>query len=311
MRAAIIREYGQPPQLGDWEEPQPAEGGEVVEVLAGGLNPVDLRIASGTYLAGAPPLPYIAGREGVGRLHDQVVYFDAPRHPFGSFAERTLIDPRCAVTIPPDLDPALAVSFGIAGLAGWLPLEWRARLQPGETVLVLGASGIVGQIAVQAARILKAGRIVAAARNEEGLRRARELGAHATVQLGATDDLTGALRQAAEGGLDVVVDPLWGEPAAAAVEAINPHGRLVQIGQSAGSHATISSSAVRGRNAEILGHLNALAPLEVRQAAYRRMVELAAAGELTVEVDRVPLQQAPEAWQRQSGSPRRKLVIVP
>jgi NADPH2:quinone reductase len=311
VRAAIVREYGQAPDLGEWDEPSGGEGQAVVDVLAAGLNPVDLRIASGRYITGPPPLPYVAGREGVGRMGEADVYFDGPIHPFGSFAERTLIDPASAVPIPDGLDPALAVCFGIAGLAAWLALEWRAQLQPGETVLVLGASGVVGQIAVQGARLLGAGRVVAATRSEEGLRRASRRGADATVRLGAGDDLAAAFREATAGGADVVVDPLWGEPAAAAIEAINPRGRLVQLGQSAGAQATVSSATLRGRSASILGHTNMMAPQEVKQAAYRRMVEHAAAGELVVEVERVALRDAPQAWRRQAESPGEKLVIVP
>jgi NADPH2:quinone reductase len=311
VRAAIVREYGHAPELGEWDEPAGGEGQAVVEVLAGGLNPVDLRIASGTYITGPPPLPYVAGREGAGRMGDETVYFDGPVYPFGSFAERTVIDPGSAVPIPDGLDPALAVCFGIAGLAAWLALEWRAQLQPGETVLILGASGVVGQIAVQAARLLGAGRVVAAARSEEGLRLASRRGADATVRLGAGDDLAAAFRDATGGGADVVVDPLWGEPAAAAIDAINPGGRLVQLGQSAGAQATIPSAMLRGRSASILGHTNMMAPAAVKQAAYRRMVEHAAAGELMVDVERVALEDAPQAWRRQAESPRHKLVIVP
>jgi NADPH2:quinone reductase len=311
VRAAILSEYGEIPEVGTWDEPEPADGQVVLEVLAAGMNPVDIRIASGQYIAGAPPLPYVVGREGVGRLGEETVYFDGPVHPFGSFAERSLVDPASTVPIPAGLDPGLAVALGIAGVAAWLALEWRAHVQQGETVIVLGASGIVGQIAVQAAGLLGAGRVVAAARSEEGLRRATELGADATVRLGEGGDLAGAFRDASEGGADVVVDPLWGEPAAAAIDAINPHGRLVQLGQSAGAQATLSSGTLRGRNVAILGHTNFLVPPQVRQATYRRMVEHAAAGELTVDVESVPLEQVADAWRGQGASPGRKLVVVP
>lgn len=313
MRAAILREYGGVPEVGNWDEPEAADGQVVVDVLAGGLNPVDLRLGSGTYFGGAPPLPYVVGREGVGRLGDEVVYFDGPVHPHGSFAGRSLVDPASTVPIPAGLDPALAVCFGIAGLAAWLALEWRAHVQEGETVLVLGASGVVGLIAVQAARLLGAGRVVAAARNEAGLRRARELGADATVRLGESeaDELTAAFRDATGGGADVIVDPLWGEPAAAAIEAINFRGRLVQLGQSAGAEATLTSAAIRGRGASIIGHVNFQVPREVQQASYRRMVEHAAAGDLTADFETLPLDDAADAWRRQSDSPGRKLVIAP
>ena len=314
MRAAILRWYGAPPEPGEFDEPQAGEGQEVVEVLAGGLNPVDIRMASGTFYGGAPPLPSVVGREGVGgRANGELVYFDAPIPPYGSFADRAPIARDSAIPLPAEIDPALAVAFGIAGLAAWLALEWRAPVREGEHVLVLGASGVVGQIAVQAARLLGAGRVAAAARSPEGLERARGLGADAVVSLTLPeDDLVDALREAAGGeGFDVVVDPVWGDPAAAALQACRAHGRLVQIGESAGPHSTLASATIRGKLLAILGHTNFMAPPEVKRAAYQRMAEHGARGELTVEVERVPLDQVADAWQRQQHSPHHKLVIVP
>ncbi len=312
MRAAILTAYGQPPVLGDFDDPAPAKGQVEVEVLAAGLNPVDLVIASGTFYGGSPPLPSVVGREGVGRLPDgRRAYFDGPVAPFGSMAERTLIDPESAIPLPEGLDEAVATGLGIAGLAAWLSLEWRARVQEGETVLVLGASGVVGQVGVQAAGLLGAGRVVAAARSADGLERARELGADATVRIGEDRDLAEALRSACGGGADVVLDPLWGEPAAAAVEAMRQGGRLVQIGQSAGERSSILSSAVRGGMLSILGHTNFAVPAEVKRAAYTRMADHAAAGELRLEVERVALEDVGEAWARQQAGPQHKLVVVP
>lgn len=312
VRAAVLREYGAPPEPGEFDDPEASDGHVVIEVRAAGLNPVDLAIASGSFYGGSPPLPSVVGREGVGRTADEgLVYFDRPVAPHGSFAERTVIEDGSAIPLPAEIDPALATCFGIAGLAAWLALEWRAQVREGETVLVLGASGVVGQIAVQGARLLGAGRVVAAARGADGLERARERGADAVVQIGQVDDLAAALREACGEGADVVIDPVWGEPAAAAVEACRPHGRLVQIGQAAGSHSSIASAAVRGKLLAILGHTNFMAPAEVKREAYERMVRHAAAGELAVEVERVPLDQVADAWARQKSSPHHKLVIVP
>jgi NADPH:quinone reductase-like Zn-dependent oxidoreductase len=312
VRAAILHEYGVPPEPGEFRDPEPGDGQEVVEVLAAGLNPVDVSIASGTFYGGRPPLPCVVGREGVGRrAGGERVYFDGSAPPFGSFAQRAPLDPEDAIPLPEGLDEALAVCFGIAGLAAWLGLEWRGGLRQGETVLVLGASGVVGRVAVQAARLLGATRVVAAARSREGLEQAVELGADATVQIGVVDDLAGALAEAAGGGVDVILDPVWGEPAAAALQAANRGGRLVQIGQSAGPEALISSAAVRGRVLEILGHTNFAAPREIKRAAYERMAAHAAAGELRLDVERVPLEDVADAWARQQASPHRKLVIVP
>jgi len=313
VRAAVLHEYGTP-RYGEFAEPVAGDGRVVVEVSLAGMNPVDVRKASGTYFAGPPPLPSVAGGEGVGRLAGtgRRVYFDAPVAPYGSMAERALVDPAGLVELPEEVDDGLAVALGIAGLAGWLALEWRARLAPGETVLVLGATGVVGQVAVQAAKLLGAGRVVAAGRDPHGLHHALALGADATVDLAADDDLAVAFREAAGGALDVVLDPLWGEPAAAALEALGAGGRLVQLGQSAGAETVIASAAIRGKGLSLLGYLNFLVPRDVRQDAYRRMVEHAAAGRIRVDVERLPLSEVEQAWARQqTGARGRKLVLVP
>lgn len=205
------------------------------------------------------------------------------------------------------------MALGVAGLAGWLPLAWRARLQPGETVLVLGATGVVGQIAVQAARLLGAGRVVAAGRDAAMLAHAAErLGADETVDLRAGGAaLADAFRTAAGGDVDVVLDPLWGAPGAAALDALGTGGRLVQLGQSAGAEATISSAQIRGRQRDILGYTNFLVPAEVRREAYRMLVEHAAEGRIAVDVERIPLYDVTEAWGRLDGGAHRKLVLVP
>jgi NADPH:quinone reductase-like Zn-dependent oxidoreductase len=310
MRAAILRAHGEVPEIAEFDDPAAADGAEVLEVLAGGVNPVDVRIASGTFPNERHEPPYVAGKEGVGRRPDgSLLYFDASVEPYGAFGERTLVEAGSAYPVPAELDPGLAVSLGVSGLAAWVSLEWRGALQPGETVLVLGASGVVGQIAVQAARLLGAGRVVAAARRLEHV---SELGADATVQLGE-GDVVNALRAAAGGdGFDLALDPLWGEPAVAAIAAMKPFGRLVQMGQSAAAEAVLSSSAVRAKPVDILGYTNYTAGEEVKAAAYARMTEHAAAGELRVDVERVGLEDVPEVWQRvQGGSAHRKLIVVP
>ncbi len=310
MRAAVLTELGLP-EAGEFEEPVAGEGQAVVAVSVAGLNPVDVNIANGSFYGPDPPLPSVCGREGVGELDGRRVYFDEPIAPFGSMAERALIDPAGVFDVPDGVDDGQAVALGVAGLAAWLPLEWRARLRPGESVLILGASGTVGGIGVQAAKLLGAGRVVAAARSEAGLERALAAGADTTVRIGNDDDLAAALRDAAGGGFDVVLDPVWGEPAAAATEACNPGARFVQMGQSAGTHASLTSAAVRGRQLDILGYSNFAVPAEARRAAYARMCDHAAAGDLAVEVERVALEEVRSAYERQAASPHAKLVIVP
>jgi NADPH:quinone reductase-like Zn-dependent oxidoreductase len=310
MRAAILRAHGAVPELGEFDDPA---GDGVLEVLAAGMNPVDVRIAGGSFPNERHEPPYVAGKEGVGRRADgSLVYFDASVEPCGSFAERTLIPPGSGYPVPDGLDPALAVCFGVAGLAAWLPLEWRGELAPGETVLILGASGVVGQIAVQAARLLGAGRVVAAARDAGGLERARALGADATVRLDAADDVSEALREAAGGdGFDLVLDPLWGEPARAALAALKPFGRLVNMGQSAGAEATLASTSIRAKPVDIIGYTNYTVDEERKAAAYARMAGHAAAGELRVAIERLGLDDVPEAWRGITTSAHAKRVVVP
>ena len=313
MRAAILREYDATPELGEFDDPTSGDGAVVADVLAAGLNPVDIRKAAGVFpLAPKPPLPSVAGWEGVARLEDgSRVYFVDPPPPHGALAERTLVDPSATHPVPEGVDDGVAVALGIAGLAGWLALTWSAKLREGESVLVLGATGTVGQVAVQGAKLLGASRVVAAGRNESALARAAELGADATVQLGG-EDLAERFKEAAGDGFDVIVDPLWGEPGVAAMEASKRFTRHVALGQSAGMHASVSVATVRNKPVTIIGHTNYAIPFEDQQAAYVEMCEHAAAGRLTADVEATPLDDVATAWERlRVGSPGAKLVVVP
>ena len=298
----------------DVPEPVPGDGDALVRVRAATINPIDLTISRGGSLRGDPAVPYIVGNEGIGSDEQgRLCYFRADaglNGRSGTLAEYVVVPQDDLVPLPDGADPAQVIGFGIAGLAAWLGLEKTGELEPGERVLILGASGAVGQVAVQVAKLLGAGRVVAAARSEHGLRRATELGADATVSLTA-EGLTERFKAAAGGELDLVFDPLWGEPAAAALPALRPHGRLVQLGQSAGATATLPSTEIRNRARRILGHTAFLIPYEEQAAAFRKMVELAMEGKLTVDHEVLPLDRAPEAWERQASSPGAKLVLVP
>ena len=163
---------------------------------------------------------------------------------------------------------------------------------------------------MQSARLLGAARVVAAARSQEGLERCLQFGADASVRLDEPD-LPAAFAEAARGRIDVVVDPLFGEPFAAAVNAASFGARLVQLGAGAGAEATLSSAAIRGKLLVILGHANFAAPPEVKREAYRRLVEAAAGGEVRVDVDPLGLEQVGEAWRRLASGSHRKIVLVP
>ncbi|HSK17222.1 MAG TPA: zinc-binding dehydrogenase, partial [Gaiellaceae bacterium] len=228
----------------------------------------------------------------------------------GGLAERLSVPEEALVTLPDDTDPVLAGALGIAGLAGWLPVAHRAPVRRGETVLVLGATGTVGLVALQGARLLGAGRLVAAGRRPEALERARRLGADAVVSL-ESDDLVAAFREACGGeGPDLVVDPVWGPPAAAAARAAAPGARIVNIGQSAGPEATFASADVRGKQLEILGYSNYATPEDVLRREYLRLLRHAQAGDFVVDVETVPLEEAPEGWRRQAEGAGVKIVVT-
>lgn len=307
MEAAVLKDYGSDPEFGEFEEPS-ANGLALIEVAVAGLNPVDHTIASGKFPGREPPLPSVPGLEGVGTADGRRVYFDSPVAPFGSMGERTLVEPDELIDVPDGVEDGLAVSFGVSGLAAWLALTWRAELREGESVLVLGSSGVLGQIAVQGARLLGAGRVVAAARDNESLDHARhELGADAVVELAGDGDLTERFKEAAGGGFDVVVDPLWGEPAIAALAALNVEGRLIQIGNSAGESIDLPTRGFRNQLGRIIGHTNFKASRELKREAFTAMCEHALAGALKVETEGVPLREIEDAWQRKNA--HRKLVI--
>jgi NADPH2:quinone reductase len=317
MRAALVHELGATPAVEQASEPVRGRGQALVEMIAAALNPVDLAIVGGVFYGGHPPLPFAAGREGVGRVIE-ADGFAPGTHVYtlkaatGSLAERFLVDEAQAWALPAEADPVVAAALGIAGMAAWVAVEERARLVAGERVLVLGATGTVGSIAVQAARLLGAGRIVAAGRDAERLERAHRLGADAVVHIGDGTDLEAAFREAfSDGGPDVVIDPLWGAPALAAMRMAPMNTRLVNLGQSAGIELTLPSATVRGKRLQVIGHSVFETPLDVMRAAHLALLGHAASGELVVELETHPLDDVSDAWLSEKAGPPVKLVVVP
>ena len=296
MRAAQIVELGKPPEVAD------VEGEGSVEIVAVALNPLDLAVAAGRFYGGHPLLPYVPGCEAVGRRDGERVYLFGEgwgTHRDGFLVERADFPPALVVPVPDELDDAVAPACGIAGIAGWLPVARRAPVRPGDRVLVLGATGTVGSIALQAARMLGAERVVAAGRDHDRLRRALELGADAVVPLEG-DELPRRLREACGGdGPTLVVDPLWGEPVRAAAEAAAPEARIVHVGQSAGPEATFASAAVRGKRLSILGHTNFGLSANERRQAYLEVAQHVAAGRIRIDVETFSLDQIAAAWRAQ------------
>jgi NADPH2:quinone reductase len=318
MRAAVVTQLGSAPTLEDRPEPD-GEGKALVELAAAGLNPVDLAVASGRFPGGSPTVPYVPGVEAVGRVV-RSSRFEAGTRVYatgaglgvltdGTLAERFLAPEEALFDVPDGIDDVRAAAFGVPGLAGWLPLTWLAPVREGESVLVLGATGAVGSVAVQAAKLLGAGRVVAAGRSEERLGRARSHGADETVVIGA--DFGERLAAAcAERPPTLVVDGVWGEPVAAALAVAARGARIVHLGQSGGPLATLASGPVRGKQLQILGYSNFGVPADDLRTGYHDLLGHVAAGRITLETETYPLERVADAWARQAAGEGVKLVLT-
>ncbi len=320
--AAFIDAPGAEPRLGQLVLPSRATGTTLVEVLAAPLNPLDLAIASGSFHSMRHAAAYVPGSECVGTvlasdLHapGTLVYGEchaSPSHP-GALATHLLIDDDHLLVLPAGLDPVLAAAVGNAGVAAYLPLVERAALMPGERVLILGATGAVGQLAIQIARLKGAGKVVGVGRNPQALEHLRELGADATVGL-RLDDSAEALTQrleAAIGAADVILDGLYGAPLESALQVCAPGARVVNIGNMAGPTAQLPAGLLRGKQITVTGFAGLHTPLADKEPALRWLWSALAAGDLHVEVQTRPLDQLPEAWSAQAASPHAKCVLLP
>jgi NADPH2:quinone reductase len=305
MRAARIAELGGLPGLADVAKP---EAGDAVslDVLAVALNPLDLAVAAGRFYGGHPPLPYTPGSEAVARTAggDRVYVFGdglgVARD--GTLAEEATVEAGRLVPVDGDVDDATAVALGIAGIIGWDALE-RGRVGAGDRVLVLGASGTAGSIAVQCAKLRGAELVVAAGRDPDRLERARALGADATATL---DDLDSAF----EGdGPTVVIDALWGEPVEAAMEIAARRARIVHFGQSAGPEATLNSGTVRGKELELLGLSNFARSKEELHATHAELLNRVVAGEIQVDFEKFELAAVASAWNHQASGGKAVILI--
>ena len=281
--------------------PEADDAHVVVDVVAAGVNHVDLAKASGTFYTGAPPLPSVVGSDGVGRLADgRRVYFDTTRPPHGSMAEQTLVAPGTLLDVPDAIGDATAAATGNCGLAAWLSLTRRAHLAAGES-----------SVAVQAARALGAGRVIAAARPGDRLDALLERGADATVELDPDGDPTAALREAAPAGVDVTIDLLWGAPALAAMRSAAHGARHVQLGQLAGLTVELPAPVLRAASLDLRGFAIFHEPIEHRRQAYAELGAEIAAGHLSIDTEPVPLSDIATAWQRQRDGASAKLIVIP
>jgi NADPH:quinone reductase-like Zn-dependent oxidoreductase len=321
MHAAVLHALGESPRYEEFAEPIAGEGEAIIQVRAAALKPVDRQMASGSHYASFREFPVVCGLDGVGVLDDGArVFFAGPRRPFGAMAERTVTRRALCWPVPENVDDITAAAIVNPGMSAWLTLAISAQIAPGETVLILGATGTTGKLAVQIAKLLGAGRVVAAGRNQEALDSLHSWGADATIRLqGPGEVLTESFaREASVAAYDVIVDYLWGWPTEALLAALarsdlkpaqSSRTRLVQVGESAGSTIMLPAATLRSSGLQIVGAgTGTIPPMEVLQDTYHQLMARAASGELRIDTDSVPLADVEKAWAREG---RARLVLIP
>jgi NADPH:quinone reductase-like Zn-dependent oxidoreductase len=305
MHAAVVNVLGQPPKYQSFPEPAAGEGEVIVQVRAAGLHPVVKALASGSHYSGKAEVPHVPGVDGIGILEDgSRVYFTFVRKPWGSMCERTVCPRSKCFPLPEGLDETLAAALVNPGLSAWLSLKDRAKIVAGETVLILGASGVAGQLALQAARRLGAGRVIGAGRNVDAIL------PHAADRIIALDQADDAVREAfaveAARGIDVVIDYLWGKPTELFLEALargfraspTRSTRLVEVGESAGKAISLPGAFLRSVDLRLMGSGFGSVPLDEVLGAIPSFLSLAAAESLKIDVEPVPLPGVESAWSR-------------
>ncbi len=307
MEAAVVKVPGQPPIYQSFADPVAEQGEVLVRVRAAGLHPIVRSLASGSHYAsaGAGQGPAVPGVDGVGVLEDgSRVYFLFVRKPWGTMAERAAAPRKTCIPVPDGLDDVRAAAIANPGMSAWVALKERANLASGETVLVMGATGVAGQLAIQVARQLGAKRVIAAGRNVDAIAAAD---VDLVIALGEPEDaVREALAAEAAAGIDVVVDYLWGRPTELLLEALakgfnaaaTHKTRLVEVGSSAGQTVTLPGATLRSIDLTLLGSGFGSAPLNLILATIPTLFEMAAAGSLKIAVEPLPLAEIETAWDR-------------
>lgn len=303
MRAAIISERGATPQVMDFPAPQAQDGAVLIKVQTAGLGGWDVL---GAYRLGVE-FPCVIRGEGVGQAEDgRRVYFgERSVSPFGAWAEHTVVPAAEVWDVPDDVDDRTAISLGIAATGALVPLEW-AHIQPGEQVLVLGATGTLGQIALQLARRLGAGRVIGAARSAAALEQLKARGlADEVVTLGGADDVA-ALKAATGAGADVVLDLVCGQPLLNALKATRQGARIMTVGTGAGRQINLDIADLLFRTLSCIG--TGQRPPADREQIWRRLIDMNREQAFVIDYSEFPFEQASEAWVSQQSGPHAKIV---
>jgi NADPH2:quinone reductase len=317
MNAAVVESAHSAPQYKPFDDPMPQPGESVVRVLAAGLHPIVRSRAKGAHYTSSGQFPLIPGLDGVGRLEDgRRVFFAAANQRFGTFAERSLARPDVLIPLDDAISDAVAAALGNPAMSSWAALSHRAEFLPGESVLILGATGVAGQLAVQIAKRRGAKRVVACGRNPQALEKTKSLGADQTISLELPrEELVAALRSEINAGINVVLDYIWGPPAEAAFEAIARRDnetaplRYVQIGQSAGRTIPFDAAVLRSSAVELLGSGFGSVALPELVASIRDFFAEAARQPFDTNVRTFPLRDIASAWNEPEGDAR--FVFIP
>jgi NADPH2:quinone reductase len=320
MKAAVLHAFGEAPRYADFADPVAGDNETIVEVKAASLKNIDRGRARGTHYDVHAQLPAIVGVDGVALLPDGGrVYCGMPRTPYGMMAESAPIGTRYCFPVPDGVDDATAAALPNAAMSGWLALTERAKFQAGETVLVMGATGVSGKLAVRIAKHLGAARVVAAGRNVKVLEELLDQGADAIIPLKQErEELVRAFNTQKSEGYDVVLDYLWGPPMETLLYALTGHDlharphrtRIVQIGEMAGSSIALHGGVLRSSAIELMGSGGGSISPSALAEVFPKLFALAAQGSLTIDTDVVPLSDVEAAWDRPvSGGGR--MVFVP
>jgi len=304
MKAAIVPGAGRTPVFGDFAEPLPSSSESLVAVTAAALSPLVKSRASGAHYSSSGRFPFVAGVDGVGRLNDgQRVYFIMPRAPHGAMAERTVISSAQCLVLPDALDDVTAAAIANPGMSSWAAYTERAKLKAGETVLVNGATGAAGRLAVQIAKHLGAKKVIATARNAEALKSLAALGADVTIPLSLDDDaLETALKAQFAAGVDVVIDYLWGRSAQFILIAGVKAGaeatpiRFIQVGSASAAEITLPSAVLRSSAIELMGSGIGSVPLERLLHAIGEVFRATSPRGFQVATRAVPLSDCERVW---------------
>ncbi|AHH17948.1 putative zinc-binding dehydrogenase [Nocardia nova SH22a] len=314
MKAAVVTSFESPPRYQDFPDPVASSDTEqVIDVLAAGLHPRVRSQADGSHYTSTDELPLVPGIDGVGRTGDGTLrYFILPDTTLGAMAERTVIDTRRSIVLPESSDPVSIAAALNPAMSSWIALRQRISFEAGQNVLILGATGNAGRMAVQIAKLFGANQIIAAARDVEQLAELGALGATETVRLDDTRQLGKAAAQ-----VDVVIDYVWGRPAADAMIAVITERAdrgtplsWIQIGSVAGPTAPIPSAALRAARLQIVGSGQGSVGTREILTELPALAEEITRGTFRIDGRTLPLAQVEQAWAEAAHS-RQRIVITP